>query len=147
MLFRRKNAPTRYAEFDIYFANERNLHGELPSSDLLKAIHTYVSDFYSQAIPDSGITDVRSMDETALLAMGILLEESIRDVLGRTGDLVFTEGREEDSESGIYTVGRHSRARSTRSAASITSEVLKVRKKRRRLLDPDTQDTAASGTI
>ena len=34
------------------------------------------------------------MDETALLAFGILLEESGREILGRTGDLVFTEGEE-----------------------------------------------------
>lgn len=33
-----------------------------------------------------------SLDETALLALGILLEESCLQVLGRTGDLVFTEG-------------------------------------------------------
>lgn len=32
------------------------------------------------------------MDETALMAMGILMEESLRGALGQTGDLVFTEG-------------------------------------------------------
>lgn len=36
--------------------------------------------------------DERSMDETALLAFGILLEEASREVLGQRGDLVFTEG-------------------------------------------------------
>lgn len=40
--------------------------------------------------------DWKSMDETALLAMGILLEEATREVLGETGDLVFTEGEEQD---------------------------------------------------
>jgi hypothetical protein len=40
------------------------------------------------------------MDETALLALGILLEESAREVLGESGDLVFTEGlREDEAES------------------------------------------------
>jgi hypothetical protein len=34
------------------------------------------------------------MDETALLALGILMEEATRDILGQTGDLVFTEGQE-----------------------------------------------------
>jgi hypothetical protein len=33
------------------------------------------------------------MDETALLALGILMEEATRDILGQTGDLVFTEGQ------------------------------------------------------
>jgi hypothetical protein len=37
------------------------------------------------------IVDERSMDETALLAFGILLEEASREALGARGDLVFTE--------------------------------------------------------
>jgi hypothetical protein len=35
------------------------------------------------------------MDETALLAFGILLEEAGNEVLGRRGDLVFTEGADD----------------------------------------------------
>lgn len=114
VLFRRKNAPERFAEHDVYYANERNLPngGEdvLPDSDLLKAVHSYSSRFYDAAarrrekagahhrpssrtpLPSYQRTvDERSMDETALLAFGILLEEAGRDVLGRRGDLVFTE--------------------------------------------------------
>ncbi|KAG0645033.1 hypothetical protein D0Z07_9297 [Hyphodiscus hymeniophilus] len=91
VLFRGKNAPTRFAESDIYFANERELQTELPESDLLKALHCYASDFYSRATADSGLGDYRSMDETALIALGILMEEAGRDTLGATGDLVFTE--------------------------------------------------------
>lgn len=71
----------------------------LPSSDLLKTIHRYCSVFYAavQADPPHGTRskrkvgrpkrvthrgssfDFRSMDETALLAMGILLEETCRE--------------------------------------------------------------------
>ena len=94
VLFRRKNAPTRYEESDIYFANERELRTELPESDLLKALHCYASDFYSRTTTDSGMGDYRSMDETALIALGILMEEATRDILGQSGDLVFTEGEE-----------------------------------------------------
>jgi hypothetical protein len=94
VLFRQKNAPTRYVESDIYFANERELKTELPDSDLLKALHCYTSDFYSRATRRRGAGDWRSMDETALLALGILMEEATRDSLGQTGDLVFTEGEE-----------------------------------------------------
>lgn len=32
------------------------------------------------------------MDETALLAFGIVLEEAAQEALGYNGDLVFTEG-------------------------------------------------------
>ncbi len=34
------------------------------------------------------------MDETALLAVGILLEEAAEEVLGEKGDMVFVEGEE-----------------------------------------------------
>ncbi|KAF5651003.1 hypothetical protein F52700_238 [Fusarium sp. NRRL 52700] len=101
ILFRRKDAPVRYLEHDIYYAHEHDLpcggHGVLPDSDLLKAIHAYTSAFYSvrngewQPPEGRNITE-RSMDETALLAFGILLEEAGKEVLGRRGDLVFTEG-------------------------------------------------------
>ncbi|UNI20641.1 hypothetical protein JDV02_006713 [Purpureocillium takamizusanense] len=111
VLFRRRDAPQRYAEYDVYAAHERDLprggRGVLPESDLLKAIHTYTSRYYGamqrgraqrqrgQApqprMPRHGV-DERSMDETALLAFGILLEEAGRAILGQRGDLVFTEG-------------------------------------------------------
>ncbi len=94
MLFRSKNAPTRYAESDIYFAHERQLPIGLPESDLLKALHSYSSDFYSRATVDRGAGDWKSLDETALIALGVLMEEASRDILGQTGDLVFTEGEE-----------------------------------------------------
>lgn len=40
----------------------------------------------------------RCMDETALIALGILIEESAREISGDTGDLVFTEGVEVEDE-------------------------------------------------
>lgn len=110
LLFRRKGAPERYAEHDIYYANERDLPRGgrvfLPDSDLLKAIHSYSSHFYAAhrtgpPPPGEANVDERSMDETALLAFGILLEEAGREVLGRSGDLVFTEAAEtQDDLSG-----------------------------------------------
>ncbi|KAI0974126.1 hypothetical protein F4678DRAFT_424708 [Xylaria arbuscula] len=103
VLFRRAGAPVRYAEKDIYQAHEDLPEGGrsiFPDSDLLKTIHSYASHFYErlpanqQLIYDEtgeGISE-RTMDETALLALGILLEEASREALGKRGDLVFTEG-------------------------------------------------------
>lgn len=85
-------------------AHERDLPDEgrdvLPSSDLLKALHSYASRFYdalgnddrrkARSVGGRNINE-RSMDETALLALGILLEEAGREVLGARGDMVFTE--------------------------------------------------------
>lgn len=67
---------------------------DLPESDLLKNLHSYTSDFYSRVTKDGGKVDWRSLDETALIALGILLEEASLEILGGTGDLVFTEGEE-----------------------------------------------------
>ncbi|PGH12907.1 hypothetical protein AJ79_04007 [Helicocarpus griseus UAMH5409] len=95
VLFRRVNAPVRYAENDFYFADERlPSDRKLPDSDMLKAIHTYASDFYSRATLDQGHADWQSMDETALIALGILLEEASNELLGETGDMALVEGEE-----------------------------------------------------
>lgn len=107
VLFSRKHAPQRYAENDIYFAHEKLPEGGrdiLPDSDLLKAVHGYASHFYEalglrhdpRGRASAGRVDERSMDETALLAFGILLEEAARNSLGKNGDLVFTEGVADD---------------------------------------------------
>ena len=92
VLFRRRGAPIRYEEDDIYCA-DRHLepHQRLPDSDLLKTIHAYASDFYANAAPDGGKSDFKSLDETALLAIGILLEEAAAEALGQTGDLALVE--------------------------------------------------------
>jgi hypothetical protein len=109
-LFRRKNAPVRYAEYDIYWANEDLPDGgrhHLPDGALLRSVHGYASRFYEAAAARLGphcavggrIIDERSMDETALLAFGILLEEASRDALGKRGDLVFTEAASTESKT------------------------------------------------
>ena len=41
------------------------------------------------------------MDETALLALGILIEETAREVMGETGDLAFTEAAGADEERAL----------------------------------------------
>ncbi|KAL2171305.1 hypothetical protein VTG60DRAFT_3192 [Thermothelomyces hinnuleus] len=109
-LFRRKNAPVRYAEYDIYWASDdlpNAGHGSLPDSDLLRSIHSYASKFYETAAARLGprcvvgtrTIDERSMDESALLAFGILLEEAGREALGKRGDVVFTEASTEAKEA------------------------------------------------
>lgn len=131
VLFRRKNAPVRYEEDDLYFANERLPAGALPDSDLLKALHCYTSDFYARVVGTAGKgTDWRSMDETALLALGILMEEMCRDDLGETGDLVFTEG-EAIEPQGIPSGWERAGSVVQRSEAAIRSGETRSRKKRR----------------
>lgn len=131
MLFRQRNAPTRYAESDIYFANEREQKTDLPDSDLLKALHCYASDFYARATVDGGSADWRSLDETALIALGILVEEATRDVLGQTGDLVFTEGEEVDVPNNTSS-GRQSAGPGAPSETSTQGKGQKARPSKKR---------------
>ncbi|KAH9906843.1 hypothetical protein F4778DRAFT_600696 [Xylariomycetidae sp. FL2044] len=123
VLFRRSRAPVRYAEKDIYYAHESLPDGGrdiLPDSDTLKAVHSYASHFYSNLHASQSMRepqsenniarrniDERSMDETALLAFGVLLEETGRETLGRKGDLVFTEGAavDDEGERGVNDAG------------------------------------------
>jgi hypothetical protein len=74
------------------FGTTLNPRHSLPNSDLLKAIHTHASDFYG-ALEDSedAEDDFQSMEETALLAMGILMEETADEILGQEGFLTFLE--------------------------------------------------------
>ncbi|RDA93726.1 hypothetical protein CP533_0215 [Ophiocordyceps camponoti-saundersi (nom. inval.)] len=103
VLFRRKTAPQRYEGYDIYRAHvdlPQGGLGALPDSDMLRAIHSYVRRFYKSLAPGKAPNvNERSMDETALLAFGILLEEAVGDVLGENGDLVFTERADADYEA------------------------------------------------
>lgn len=92
VLFRRKGAPVRYEEDDVYFA-DRHLEPTqpgLPDSDLLKVLHAYAADYYGTIAGEEG-KDFGSLDETALLAMGVLIEEAAREALGETGELALVE--------------------------------------------------------
>ncbi|KAK3901691.1 hypothetical protein C8A05DRAFT_34634 [Staphylotrichum tortipilum] len=112
VLFNRRNAPVRYVEDDIYWANEdlpEDGRRHLPDSSLLKSVHGYVGRFYEAAaaarlgprsMVGARIVDQRSMDETALLAFGVLLEETSRGVLRKGGELVFTEASTEPKSVG-----------------------------------------------
>lgn len=68
----------------------------MPDSDLLKAIHAYASDFFGKVLGEEARVSFGSLDETALIALGVLLEEEMGRVLGETGDLVFVEGARRD---------------------------------------------------
>jgi hypothetical protein len=98
-LWRRGDAPQRFQEDDIYFADRHLEPGQrLPDSDLLMALHRYVADFYEKAVKvgigDDEEESWRSLDETALLALGMLIEEAAAEVMGETGDLALVRSEE-----------------------------------------------------
>lgn len=99
VLFKQANAPIRYEETDYYNAHTRlPADQQLPSGDLLAAIHAYVSKLYSRTAEGDSQPTWKCMDETALIAFGILLEETAREVLGETGDFAFTEAADDEEE-------------------------------------------------
>lgn len=88
----RPKALKKIQESESYFAHEKlPADSPLPTSELLTAIHAYASDFYTQKLPKTGKYNFSSMDESALLAVGILMEELANEQLGETGDLALTE--------------------------------------------------------
>jgi hypothetical protein len=101
-LFRGPRAPARFAEDDPYEQDRRlPVDVELPDSDLLKAIHAYAADFYDRQFAGDSAVDHQSMDETALLAMGYLINEASTQILGKTGDMALVEGQLPDGEPGV----------------------------------------------
>ncbi|CAO2648986.1 Nn.00g099350.m01.CDS01 [Neocucurbitaria sp. VM-36] len=102
VLFRQANAPIRYEETDYYYAHAKlPANQQLPSSELLTALHAYISKLYSRTGEPGTQKAWRCMDETALIALGILMEETAREVMGETGDLAFTEAADADEDQGL----------------------------------------------
>ncbi|KAK5316565.1 hypothetical protein LTR70_006224 [Exophiala xenobiotica] len=120
VLLRRVNAPAQIP-YDYYNADEKLKPAQkLPDSHLVKDIHM-------------------SLDETALLAMGILLEEACKEPLGASGDMVLAEPQSWDRqlpvtmESQRQIVGMVVPERVQEHESSSTDEeVLERRPKRRR---------------
>lgn len=99
VLFKSSKAPRRYEETDYYFAHANLPNNQrLPGGDLLSALHRYIAKCYTRNGENGNQKVWKCMDETALIALGILMEETAREVLGETGDLAFVEGDEEGLE-------------------------------------------------
>ncbi|CAI7663953.1 unnamed protein product [Penicillium bialowiezense] len=136
LIFRGQNPPTPSFNEETYFANgDLPDDSPLPSSELLEAIHAYAADYFEYATADNGVDDHRTMDETALLAMGILIEEMAAEELGDTGDLVLVEGEglsdEEnevdiESETTTHSAARAPRRKRTNSKGRKTSKRRKL---------------------
>jgi hypothetical protein len=91
VLLRRVDAPSRVSK-DYYNADELlKPHQRLPDVEVVKAVHQYASDYYSTHVSGGINHDYRSLDETALLAFAILMEEMTAESLGENGDMVLVE--------------------------------------------------------
>jgi hypothetical protein len=81
------------------------------------------------------------MDETALLALGILMEELCRETLGNTGDMVFTESDLVDETQGQRYSWKVQQSVINAPEAATRSGRTRSRKRRR----IETEDSAESG--
>lgn len=64
------------------------------------------------------------MDETALIAMGILLEEMAKESLGETGDLVLVEGEEISDDERVAGLRTGRRMMGRKRTSSVMSNVM-----------------------
>ncbi|KAJ5646449.1 hypothetical protein N7490_002821 [Penicillium lividum] len=122
-------------EDESYFAHE-NLSADspLPSSEILTAVHSYASDFYTHKVRD-GKHNFHSMDESALLAVGILMEELAKEQLGENGDMVLTEGQwssEDETGDGPQVGQKRPRGKTLEGPASLYQHAQGVRRKIKR---------------
>jgi hypothetical protein len=92
----RAGAPKGDEFNNLYYSWVDDLPPEvkLPDSDLLKSLHTYSSDYYGHG--EYASESLLSMDGTALIASGVLLEELVAESLGNSGELAFCEAKGED---------------------------------------------------
>lgn len=91
VLLRRVDAPIGVTK-DYYNADELlNPHQKLPDTELSKALHLYASEFYTANTHAYVDQNFRSLDETALIAFAILLEEVSAEAMGENGDMVLVE--------------------------------------------------------
>jgi hypothetical protein len=102
VLFKKANAPTRYEETDYYFAHRSLPESQkLPDGELLGGLHAYVSKLYSRTQEPGFQQTWKCMDETALIALGILIEETVSSELGETGDFALVEAARSDEEDAL----------------------------------------------
>lgn len=91
VLLRRVDAPVEVTR-EYYNADERLKQGQrIPDTEILKVVHAYAADFYSANARGAVNHNYRSLDETALMAFAILLEEASAEALGESGDMVLVE--------------------------------------------------------
>lgn len=96
-----KDASTANIDLSRHYNADQLLENpdvDLPSTDLLTALHAYAADFYAAATTNQGRHDFRSMDGSALVAMGILLEEAARSILGDAGDMALVEAHRNEAD-------------------------------------------------
>lgn len=80
---------------------ETEVDALFPDSDLLKAIHRYAAEYYARTLPpaEQRLSN-QSLDETALLALGTLLEQAVVRCLGENGELELVEKRSAGDDKG-----------------------------------------------
>lgn len=116
VLIRRPHYLNSKVKGEPYFAHERLPHDKkLPNSDMLTAIHAYAADFYKYSMERTKPV-YQSLDESALLAFGILAEELAKEGMGTTGYRCLLDDPEAtDNEDLDNPIPAHLRTRKRRS--------------------------------
>lgn len=91
VLLRRVDAP--YGVTGEFYNADESLKPiqRLPDAEVAKSVHQYAADYYSAHVHGEVNHNHKSLDETALLALAILMEEATAESLGENGDMVLVE--------------------------------------------------------
>lgn len=92
-LFRRYPAPDSLDRRTIYPSDALDLPpGLIPDAELLRAIHLYAAQLFAGLGARSADRCWGAFDGTALLAVGALVEEAVREMVGESGERAFVGG-------------------------------------------------------
>lgn len=116
----------------------------MPDSDLLKAVHAYAAGFYGRTGRTAAFG---SLDETALIAVGVLLEEWGEAVLGETGHEVFLEGEERKAQSSTADskTGKGKSVKDDAWVKAVAGETREGRRRKRRKTEHEADDGNGNG--
>ncbi|KAF1815929.1 hypothetical protein P152DRAFT_471302 [Eremomyces bilateralis CBS 781.70] len=94
-LLKRYCAPDGLESSALYFSGTSDLRPDLiPDSELLRAIHHYTTHLFKGLGAGESDPCWGAFDGTAMLALGVLVEETVRELVGDSGDLAFVGGVE-----------------------------------------------------
>lgn len=102
-------------------------------------MHAYAAGFYGRT---GGVAAFRSLDETALIAVGVLLEEWGEAVLGKTGHEVFLEGerRKDHTSTADSKTGKGKWVKDDAFVKVVAGETREGRRRKRRKIEHEADD-------
>lgn len=105
-------------------------------------MHAYAAGFYGRT---GGTADFGSLDETALVAVGVLLEEWAEVVLGKKGHEVFVEGERRNADNGDADMEKEKEVEDEMDVEVVAEESREERRRKRRKVTRESDEGNTDG--